>query len=83
MYLVDTSIWVEIFRNTELGRAVGKKLSDFPYFTASVSLAEISKRAYLDNLDPKELISKVEKTSDGILNSSRLSEQMAGKFTIH
>ena len=82
MYLVDTSIWVEIFRNTEIGRASEKKLSETSYFTASVSLAEISKRAYLDNLEPKEFIFRVEKTSNGILNSSRLSEQMAGKMWV-
>ena len=81
MYLVDTSTWIEIFQDTEKGKKSAKLLKESRFFTASVSIAEISKWCYLNSIDFLEIISKIENASL-ILYTTRTSEQMAGRLWV-
>lgn len=82
MYLIDTSVWIEILKKTDKGEAIEKKLSEVPYFTPAVCLAELSKWAYLNNLDSKDLIQTAEVASGDILATTRSSEERAGNFWV-
>ncbi len=81
MYLIDTSIWIEIFQDTEKGRRATRILKGLNFFTASISIAEISKWSYLNSIEILEIIIRIENTS-GILQTTRISEQKAGQLWV-
>lgn len=81
MYIVDTSAWIEIFLGTQLGEIAKEKAKESSFFTASITIAEISKWCYLSNLDFAEIIPRVEKISI-ILNTTRTSEERAGQLWV-
>ncbi|MBI4044837.1 MAG: PIN domain-containing protein [Candidatus Diapherotrites archaeon] len=81
MYLVDTSVWIEIFQETPKGKQVVIKLFNVSLFTASASIAEISKWCHLNKIDVAQKISRIEISSE-IVHTTRFSEELAGELWV-
>lgn len=79
MILLDTSAWIEIFRDTDKGRKALETLkSEDGAYACVISIAEISSWADKNRFDPSMLLQELGKTADyvdldrGILQQSGL-----------
>lgn len=61
--LVDTSAWIEFFKNTPRSRQFVDAIGQKPIYTCEISLAEISDWCYKSNLNSKTFFEIVQKTS--------------------
>lgn len=80
MYLLDSSAWIEILQGTKLGKKAAELAEQNRFFTASISMAEISKWCHLNGVDALEKLSKIEQASLEILQTTRISELRAGSL---
>ncbi len=53
MKLLDTSAWVEYFKGSEKGRRIKIILAEPEVYTSAISIAEISKWLYENNIPPE------------------------------
>lgn len=82
MYIIDTSVWIEIFLDTDKGKKSAQMIKEqTSIFTGNITIAEISKWCYLNNIKFDEILERIEKTSL-ILYTTRLSEQRAGQLCV-
>ena len=80
MYLVDTSVWIDIFRETESGKNAMKKIAGKDRYACAVTIVEMSKWCHSNNFAAAQILPRVETSCSGILNSSRAGEFTAGKM---
>ena len=82
LFLVDTSVWIEILKGTTQGKTAINKITNTPIFTASISMAELSKWSYLNSKNSKEILSQIENASAGIISTTRTTELRAGNLWV-
>ena len=80
MYLVDTSVWAEIFIGSQLGKRTKNTLDKGECFALDISFAELSKWCISGNFDLQAMDGLVEKSANGILNTSKKGFIRAGEL---
>lgn len=78
MYLVDTSVWAEIFLGTRLGQKAKAILDSGECFALDITLAELVKWCVSHNFDPQEIKDVTERSSNGTLGTSKTAFFQAG-----
>lgn len=78
MYLIDTSIWVEISQGTEKAKKCVQLISKHECYTTGIVIAEMSKWCYANSVDAKEKISWIDALCNGILEPNRISQLRTG-----
>ncbi|MEK6981618.1 MAG: PIN domain-containing protein [Candidatus Micrarchaeota archaeon] len=81
--LLDTSAWIEYFKETELGLKVKKFIEEKPVvYTCPITLAEISNWVYKNNEEPfpyifkiKEISKIIELDEDMLVNAGKIYYQ--------
>lgn len=74
MYLVDTSVWVELLKESEDWEKAFSHLISGPIFVSPLIITEISKWCCLNSTDPHEIVRRIENLCHGVLYTTTESE---------
>ncbi len=75
--LFDTSAWIELFGDTEMGRKAKKIMHEYRIFTSSVSIAEIAEIASRKNVEFAPMVDFVKENSV-VIDVDRQIAELAG-----
>ncbi len=78
MYLIGTSIWVEIFLGSPLGKKAKSIMEKNECFAPDITLAEVSKWCILNNFEPGQIEGLMELSCHGIISTSKKGFLRAG-----
>ena len=78
MYLVDTSVWVEILSGSALGKTAKGALEKNECFAIDISFAELGKWCISNGFDHQVIEELIEKSCNGILSTSKKGLLRAG-----
>ncbi len=82
MYLVDTSVWVELLKESEDWEKALSKLIPRAIFVSPLIITEISKWCCLNSANPHELIHRIENVCHGVLYTTTESEIRSAQMWI-
>ncbi|HIH20350.1 TPA: PIN domain-containing protein [Candidatus Micrarchaeota archaeon] len=80
MLIVDSSVWIEILKDSEKGQKAVEIIGGDPVFTAAISLAEISHWCFRYSQKTDEFLSLIILRTNDILQSNRVTEKRAGQL---
>ena len=77
--LIDTSAWIEFFDGSEKGKKVWNFLNSANCFTSIITITELTKWAIKNNIDYKNRIERIKKSSN-IININEIVALLAGQI---
>lgn len=81
MILLDSSAWIEIFRGTQKGNKIKEIINDKLLYTCIISISEITKWCYENNLEEESYLQTIEENST-LLPLKKESLVFAGKLCV-
>ncbi len=78
MYLIDTSVWVEIFLGSPLGKRAKGIMEKNECFAPDITLAEVGKWCILNNFEPGQIEGLMGRSCHGIISTSKRGFLRAG-----
>lgn len=81
MILLDSSAWIEMFRGTVLGNRIHEKIKNHILYTSVLSIAEVTKWCFENNLSELPYIQLIEEGST-LIPLKRKELMFAGKICV-